>query len=84
MLPASIETLELVRVLSVRNTTSMLAGLLELPRERVPRLETIVFEGHSSIDETLQSQCESAGIKLEHKEVSWYTEMIEMGLHHHR
>ena len=41
VLPASIETLELVRILSEWSTNSMLAGLSNFKRERVPRLGKI-------------------------------------------
>ena len=41
VLLASIETLELVRVLSEWRTSSMLAGLSDFKKERVPRLGKI-------------------------------------------
>ena len=83
MLPASIETLELVGVLSEKNTASLLRKLPELKEERVPRLKKIVFEGHYMIDETLKTECERAGITLEHRQTSWYNNMKALGLHHH-
>ena len=83
ILPASVETLELVGVLSLQNTLSMLARLPELKEERVPRLKKIVFEGHYSLDEKRKTECKDAGIMLEHKETAWYVQMKALGLHYH-
>lgn len=83
ILPASIETLELVGVLSERNTASLMARLPELKQERVPRLEKIVFEGNCSLDEKMTTECKNVGIMLEHRNTSWYTRMNAMGLHHY-
>lgn len=83
ILPASIETLELVGVLSEKNTASLLHKLPELKEERVPQLQKIVFEGHYLIDETLKSECERARITLEHRQTSGYNNMKALGLHHH-
>ena len=82
-LPSSVETLELVGVLSEANTASMLARLPELKEERLPRLKKIIFEGHYAVGETITTECSKVGIKLEHQKPAWYTRMIAQGLQHY-
>lgn len=70
ILPVSIETLELVGLLSEKNTASLMARLPELKPKLVPRLEKIVFEGNCSLDETMVTECKNVGIMLEHRNTS--------------
>lgn len=71
ILPASIEKLELVGVLSGKNTASLMARLPELKPKLVPKLKKIVFEGNWSLDKTMMTACKNVGIMLKHRNTSF-------------